>query len=102
MQAHCMSYSGNTGWQCDMNCGHDGMMICSNRMITVTFQGILHFGNLHSVKVDHHSSTGTTWNILDLVCPEGSLGREGKANMGGEGENSNPFPSKNRLILSFQ
>ena len=37
MQAHCRSYRGNTGSQCDMDCGQDGMMICSNRMMKVTF-----------------------------------------------------------------
>ena len=89
VQAHCMSYRGNTGWQCDMDFGQDGMMICSNRMMTVTFRGVLHFGNLHSVKVDHDTSTGTRWDILDLVCLKGGPGREGKANVG---ENSNPFP----------
>ena len=78
VQAHCMSYRGNTGWQCDMDCGQDRIMICSNRMITVTFRGILHFGNLHSVKVDHHSSTGTTRDILNLVCLESGPGREGE------------------------
>ena len=34
----------------------------------VTFRGVQYVDNLHSVKVDHHSSTGTTWNILNLVC----------------------------------
>ena len=45
----------------------------------VTFRGIQDIDNLNSVKVDHHSSTGTTRDILDLVCLEGGLEREGNA-----------------------
>ena len=75
-----------------MDCRQDEMMICSNTMMTITFRWVLHFGKLHCVKVDHHASTGTTRDILDLVCLEGGLGKEGKANKGGEEENSNPLP----------
>ena len=53
--------------------------MCWNGIRSVTVQGVQDIDNLHSVKVDHHASTGTTRDILDLVCLEGSLGREGSA-----------------------
>ena len=55
--------------------------MCWNGIRSVTFRGVQYVDDLHSVKVDHHSSTGTTRDILDLVCLEGSLGRESKATM---------------------
>ena len=35
--------------------------------------GVQNIDDLHSVKVNHHSSTGTTWHILDIVCLESGL-----------------------------
>ena len=74
----------NVTWTVDILEWNDG---------PVTFRGVQYVDNLHSVKVDHHSSTGTTRDILDLVCLEGGLGREGKAkiHVQGEGEHSNLF-----------
>ena len=43
--------------------------------MAVTFQGVQY---VDAVKVDHHTSTSTTWDILDLVSLMSSLGRGGK------------------------
>ena len=68
--------------------------MCWNGIRAVTFGGVQYVDDLHSVKVhvDHHSSTGTTWDILNLVRLKGGLGRESKTKIGGEGKHSNPFP----------
>ena len=50
-----------------------------NRMRAVTFRGVQYVDDLDPVKVDHHSSTGTTRDILNLICLKSGLEREGKA-----------------------
>ena len=56
--------------------------------------GVQNIDDLHSVKVNHHSFTGTTWDVLDVVCLESGLlvgeGRE-KLDMVQGGVHSNSF-----------